>query len=284
MAQYASVPTGRGKGGGIVIFRQFLHEQRSCASYLIGCPSEGVAAVVDPQGDMTAYVTAAEGHGLRITDVVDTHVHADHPSGARALAEFAGATLRLGGKAQVGFPFEPLTDSDLIWVGNRRVRIIHTPGHTPEHVCLLVDDWFVLTGDTLFVGDVGRVDLALSELDEGELRDRAQMLYSSLRRLLDLPDETEIYPGHYAGSTCGRGMDGKPISTIARERRTSRALNLDLDDFITYQVTNAPPLPENFDRIKRSNLAFRDEEGVVDGTDSGSGEAGEALLGRANLC
>ena len=110
------------------------------------------------------------------------------------------------------------------------------------------------------------------------------MLYSSLRKLLDLPDETEIYPGHYAGSTCGRGMDGKPISTIARERRTSRALNLDLDGFVTYQVTNAPPLPENFDRIKRSNLAFRDEEGVVDGTDSGSGEAGEALLGRANLC
>ena len=250
--------SGRRKGEGDVIFRQFLHEQRSCASYLIGCPSKGVAAVVDPQGDISEYAAAVERHGLRITEVLDSHIHADHPSAARELAESLDATLRLGEGADVGFRFDPLIDGEVVDVGNRHMRIIHTPGHTPEHVCLLVDDWFVLTGDTLFVGDVGRVDLALSELDEDELRSRAETLHASLQRLLELPDDTEIYPGHYAGSTCGRGMDGKTISTIGRERRTSRALNLDLEGFVDYQVSSAPPLPEDFDRIKRANLARAD--------------------------
>lgn len=241
-----------------MIFRQFLHEQRSCASYLIGCASKGVAAVIDPQGDVSEYVAAVERHGLRITDVLDSHVQADHPSAARELAQGVGATLRLGERAEVGFRFEPLIDGDVVDVGNRHMRIIHTPGHTPEHVCLFVDDWFVLTGDTLFVGDVGRVDLALSELDEDDLRARAERLHGSLQRLLELPDETEIYPGHYAGSTCGRGMDGKTISTIGRERRTSQALNLDLQGFVDYQLSSAPHLPEDFDRIKRGNSARAD--------------------------
>jgi hydroxyacylglutathione hydrolase len=240
-----------------VIFRQLLHEQRSCASYLIGCASKGVAAVVDPQGDISEYVAPAERHGLRITDVLDTHVHADHPSAARELAEVAGATLRLGERAEVGFSFEPLVDGKVVDVGNRHMRIIHTP----EHVCVLVDDWFVLTGDTLFVGDVGRIDLALFDLEEDELRVRAKTLHASLQRLLELPDETEIYPGHFAGSTCGRGMDGKTISTIGRERRTSPALNLDLQDFVDYQTSSAPPLPEDFASIKRLNLARSDAGG-----------------------
>lgn len=246
-----------------MIFRQFLHEQRSCASYLIGCPTEGVAAIVDPQGDVFDYMTEARRHGLRITDVLDTHVHADHPSAARELAENAGAALRLGEGAEVGFEFEPLLDNDMVDVGNRHIRIIHTPGHTPEHVCLLVDDWFVLTGDTLFVGDVGRIDLALVGLDEGELSSRAETLHASLQRLLQLPDETEIFPGHFAGSSCGRGMDGKAISTIGRERRTNPALDLDRDRFVDYQVTNVPALPKDFEPIKRANLAR--PRGVVDG-------------------
>jgi glyoxylase-like metal-dependent hydrolase (beta-lactamase superfamily II) len=125
----------------------------------------------------------------------------------------------------------------------------------------LVDGWFVLTGDTLFVGDVGRVDLALSELDEDELRARAATLHGSLQRLLDLPDDTEIYPGHYAGSTCGRGLDGKTISTIGRERRTNAALNLDLEGFVDFQLSSAPPLPDDFDRIKRANQAHADRVG-----------------------
>jgi hydroxyacylglutathione hydrolase len=241
-----------------VIFRQFLHDQRSCASYLIGCPSQGVAAVVDPQGDTSDYAAAAERYGLSITDVLDTHIHADHLSGARKLAEDMGATLRLGEAAEVGFRFQPLIDGQVIDVGNRHIKIIHTPGHTPEHVSLLVDDWFALTGDTLFVGDVGRVDLALSEIDGDELITRAETLHASLQRLLELPDETEIYPGHYAGSTCGRGMDGKTISTIGRERRTSAALNLDLEGFVGYQITSVPPLPTDFNQIKRANLARAD--------------------------
>jgi hydroxyacylglutathione hydrolase len=241
-----------------MIFRQFLHERRSCASYLVGCPSEGVAAVIEPQGDISQYADAAERHRLRITDVLDTHIHADHPSAARELAENFDATLRLGEGVEVGFRFEPLIDGTVVDVGNRRVRVIHTPGHTPEHVCLLVDDWFVLTGDTLFVGDVGRVDLALSKLHDNELRLRAEELYASIQTLLALPDDTEIYPGHYAGSTCGRGMDGKPISTIGRERRTSRALSLDVQDFVDLQLSSAPPLPEDFDRIKRANLGRTD--------------------------
>ena len=244
----------RSENGDEMIFRQFLHEDRSCASYLIGCASKGVAAIVDPQGDPSHYESQARRHGLEITQVIDSHVHADHLSVARGLADRTGATLMMGLGADVNFGFEPLADGDVIDVGNRHIRVMHTPGHTSEHVCLLVDDWFVLTGDTLFVGDVGRVDLALSEIDENELRDRARQLHSSLRKLAALPNETEIYPGHYAGSTCGRGMDGKTISTIGRERRTNRALGLNDEDFIELQMTNVPPLPEDFLTIKRTNV------------------------------
>jgi hydroxyacylglutathione hydrolase len=249
-----------------VIFRQFLHEQRSCASYLVGCPSKGVAAIVDPQGDPSHYLDVTERHGLRITDVIDSHVHADHPSGARELAASVEATLWLGEGADVGFDHEALSDGEVLDVGNRHIRAIHTPGHTPEHVSLLVDDWFVLTGDTLFVGDVGRVDLALQEIDEKELRDRARRLYESLQRLLDLPAETEVYPGHYAGSTCGRGMDGKTISTIGREKRFNRALDLTLDDFVEFQLSELPPLPADFERIKQANsrLGYPNLEHTVD--------------------
>lgn len=258
--------------GRIVIFRQFLHEERSCASYLVGCASKGVASVIDPQGESSSYSSVAERHGLRITDVIDTHVHADHPSSARRLAESLGATLHLGGGAKVGFQYEALADGDVINVGNRRMQIIHTPGHTPEHVCIVVDDWFVLTGDTLFVGDVGRVDLALVPVDEGEVMSRAKRLHASLRVLLELPDETEVYPGHYAGSTCGRGMDGKTISTIGRERRTSRALSLDLESFIEFQLSSLPPVPTDFEAIKRANVGHADAS--VELADHGRGGGG----------
>jgi hydroxyacylglutathione hydrolase len=219
-----------------------------------------VAAIVDPQANPSEYLSAAGRHELRITEVMETHVHADHPSGARELAERVGVVARLGAGAKVEFDFQPLSDGDIIEVGNRRVQVIHTPGHTPEHVSLLIDDWFVLTGDTLFVGDVGRVDLALEDVDEVQLRRRARQLHASLHRLLKLSPETEVYPGHYAGSTCGRGMDGKTISTIGREKRFNRALSLGLQDFIDYQVSNPPPVPEDFQRIKRTNLGFDDSK------------------------
>lgn len=236
-------------------FRQILHQERSCASYLVGCPTLAPCAVIDPQGDPQTYIDLAEDNGLIVTHVVETHVHADHPSSARALAAAADATLYLGSGADVGFEFEPLENNDIIEVGNRRIRVLDTPGHTPEHVSLLVDDWFVLTGDTLFVGDVGRVDLALVDVDDAELRERARALHWSLQRLLELRDDVEVYPGHYAGSTCGRGMDGKTISTIGRERRFNQALQLDVEGFVDFQMNNPPPLPEDFHRIKEQNLA-----------------------------
>jgi hydroxyacylglutathione hydrolase len=237
-------------------FRQLLHEDRSCVSYLVGCPTLGLCAAVDPQGDPGRYIDAAENSAMVISHVIDSHVHADHRSAARELAEAAGATLFLGAETDVGFEFAPLKEGDVLEVGNRRIRVLHTPGHTPEHVCLLVDDWFVLTGDTLFVADVGRVDLALGEMDEAELRARAGELHGSLQKLMSLRDDIEVYPGHYAGSTCGRGMDGKTISTIGRERRFNPALQLDVDQFVEFQLSSLPPLPQDFHEIKRANIGL----------------------------
>ncbi len=239
-----------------MLFRQILHEDRSCASYLVGCPTMGVTAIVDPQGDIGRYTTLAEQLSLRITDVIDTHVHADHPSAARELADGSGATLHMSADSEVGFSFQPLSEGATLKVGNRRINALATPGHTPEHLCLVVDDWFVLTGDTLFVGDVGRVDLALGDLDKPQLEERARTLHESLQRLLGLRDDIEVYPGHYSGSTCGRGMDGKPSSTIGRERRSNRALSLGVDDFVAFQVDETPPLPDDFHAIKRMNVAL----------------------------
>lgn len=240
-----------------MIFRQLLHEERSCASYLVGCSTMGVAAVIDPQGDASRYTALSRRHGLRITDVIETHLHADHRSSARDLAGTLGAALHFGSTAQVGFPYEALGDGGTVRVGNRRIEVIHTPGHTPEHICLLVDDWFVLTGDTLFVGDVGRVDLALEDVSEPELRAKAEILHASLERLLRLPDHVEIYPGHYAGSTCGRGMDGKPSSTIGRERRRNRALLLDREAFVAFQLNDTPEPPGDFRTIKQANAGLQ---------------------------
>lgn len=235
-------------------FRQVLHDDRSCASYMVGCPSLGLCAVVDPRGHPQRYIDEVGANAMVVSHVIDTHVHADHESAARELAAAANAPLYLGSGAEVGFDFAPLNDGDVLEVGNRKALVIHTPGHTPEHVSLCFDDWFVLTGDTLFVGDVGRVDLSLIDVEEGELRARAKGLYESLQALLSLRDDVEVYPGHYAGSTCGRGMDGKTITTIGRERRTNPALQLDPERFIDYQLANTPPLPQDFHEIKRANV------------------------------
>lgn len=238
-------------------FRQVLHEERSCLSYLVGCPGRGVAAVVDPQGSSRDYLDRLEAAGLELEAVVETHVHADHRSAARELAGRAGVPLYLGPGAGVGFEHRTLAEGDVLRIGNRRLRVMHTPGHTPEHVCLVVDDWFVLTGDTLFVGDVGRVDLELEPegLPQEALEARARQLRRSLERLLELPDWTEVYPGHYAGSSCGRAMDGKPASTIGRERRTNRALRLEPEAFVRLQREDRPQPPQ-FRAIKRRNLGL----------------------------
>ncbi|MFQ5794989.1 MAG: MBL fold metallo-hydrolase [Candidatus Bipolaricaulia bacterium] len=237
-------------------FRQILHEEKACISYLVGCPTFGPCAVVDPQGDPETYIDQVKKNELEISVIIETHVHADHLSCARELAALTGVPLYLGPGADVRYEHVPLADGQVLEVGNRLIQAIHTPGHTPEHICLLVDDWFVLTGDTLFVGDVGRVDLALNDVSADEIRARAVQLYHGLNRLLELSDWTEIYPGHYEGSVCGRGIDGKTISTIGYERRSNPALQLSADAFADFQIEGLPPLPADFHIIKRRNLGY----------------------------
>jgi glyoxylase-like metal-dependent hydrolase (beta-lactamase superfamily II) len=237
-----------------VIFRPYYYFDLGCAAYLFGCGTLGRSAVVDARvDDVEAYAAFAASKGMRITHVIDTHVHADHRSGGPELARRTGAQYCLHKSADVMLPFAPLEDGDDIELGNTRVNVLHTPGHSPESVCLLVTDlkrgsdpWFVLTGDTLFVGAVGRPDLP------GRARENAAELHTSLHeKLLSLPGDLEIYPGHFSGSVCGLGLSGKPMSTIAFERRWNPMLSLDRQTFIEALV-NVPPKPDDMQRI----LAF----------------------------
>jgi glyoxylase-like metal-dependent hydrolase (beta-lactamase superfamily II) len=237
-----------------MIFRPYHYFDLGCAAYLFGCGTLGQCAVVDARADdVDAYPEFAAGKGMRITHVIDTHVHADHRSGGSALARSTGALYCLHESADVALPFTPLKDGAEIELGNTRVRVIHTPGHSHDSVCLLVTDlkrgpepWFVLTGDTLFVGAVGRPDLP------GRARENAAQLHASLHeRLLALPDDVEIFPGHFSGSVCGAGLSGKPSSTIAFERRWNPMLSLDREAFVA-ALADVPPKPEAMERV----LAF----------------------------
>ena len=238
-----------------MIFRPFYYYDLGCASYLFGCGTVGRCAVVDPRADDVAtYVAFASDKKMQITQVIDTHVHADHRSGGVALAKAAGAAYRLHELADVEVPFTPMHDREEIALGNTRVRVLHTPGHSPESVSLLVTDlkrgdepWFVLTGDTLFVGAVGRPDLP------GRARENAEQLYTSLHdTLLTLPDDLEIYPGHFSGSLCGVGLSGKPSSTLAFERRWNSMLSLDRDAFVA-ALANVPAKPADMEQILAIN-------------------------------
>jgi len=237
-----------------MIFRQILHEEKSCLSYLVGCPTKGVCAVVDAQGKSEKYINLAAKLGLKITAVIETHIQADHLSVSPQLAHKTGAPLYFGPRASVEYDFEELSDGAVVKVGRRTIKAIHTPGHTAEHICLLVDDWLVMTGDTLFVGDVGRVDLVEEGADSNYVRAKAKDLYQSIQKLLKLPDWIEIYPGHYKGSACGKGMDSKTSSTIGRERRKNDALQLDEKAFTDYLMENMPVAPKDFLKIKKHNL------------------------------
>lgn len=236
-----------------MIFRQILHEEKSCLSYIIGCPTKGVCATVDAQGKPEDYIRLTEKLGLKITAVIETHVQADHISVSPELARKTGAPLYFGPKAAVKYEFQELIDGAAIKVGRRTIKAIHTPGHTAEHICLLVDDWLVMTGDTLFVGDVGRVDLVEEGAEVDLVKRKAKDLYESLQKLLELPDWTEIYPGHYRGSACGKGMDSKTSSTIGRERRKNRVLQLNEQAFTQYLLENMPVAPRDFLKIKNKN-------------------------------
>jgi hydroxyacylglutathione hydrolase len=245
-----------------MIFRPFYYDDLGCAAYLLGCGTLGRCAVVDPRaGDEDRYATFAEAKHMRITQVIDTHIHADHRSGGSALAKHAGAAYRLHESADVQVPFTPMHDGEDIELGNTHLRVLHTPGHTPESVSLLVTDlkrgtdpWFVLTGDTLFIGAVGRPDLP------GRARENAAQLYASIHeKLLTLPDDLEIYPGHFSGSVCGAGLSGKPSSTIAFERRWNPMLALDRDAFIE-ALADVPAKPADMERILAANRGMTPSE------------------------
>jgi hydroxyacylglutathione hydrolase len=241
-----------------MIFRQYLDIKPVAASYLFGCGGNGVAAVVDPLGDLDRYSRNAESLGLRIKYVIDSHVHADHLSGGPDLARTADAEYILYSEAMIGFDFKGINAGDILDLGNDAITIWHTPGHTPEHLCLLVADkmraeepWLALTGHTLMVGDLGRTELA-SSAEEG-----ARALFHSARRLMNLPDYVEIYPGAYSGSVCGRSLSGKPASTIGFERRHNRALAFsDESAFVAFMTEEIPPRPENAEANRAANAGF----------------------------
>jgi hydroxyacylglutathione hydrolase len=248
-----------------VYFRQLLKEETACASYLLGCKTKGKFAVVDAHPDfIDEYVSRAEAQGSEIAAVVETHVQADHVSGLPELVERTGATAYLPEGAGVEFEHHALADGEKISLGNTELEAIATPGHAGAHHAYLatdharVDDpWFVLTGDALLVGDAGRPDLH-AKGDE-PVEDMARALYRTLNeRLLVLPDHLLIYPAHYSGSVCGRGLSGHPASSIGFERRHNRALQFDSEDaFVEALITDIPPVPEHQAEIVAANRAGR---------------------------
>ncbi len=245
-----------------MFFKQ-LSARESTLSYFYGCGGLGQAVAVDVvEGDEEWFLREADRAGVRIAYVIDTHLHADHVSGGRRLAEMAGAAYCLHESAggSVRFPFRALSDDEVLTTGNVRTRILHTPGHTPESLCLLVSDlrrgedpWFVLTGDTLFVGSVGRPDLG------GAPEERAGRIFDSLHaKLLTLPDDLEIYPGHTAGSVCAAGISGKPSSTIGFEKRFNPLLaTRDRTAFIAALSSGIPEKPTGFEAIVAANTGLR---------------------------
>jgi glyoxylase-like metal-dependent hydrolase (beta-lactamase superfamily II)/rhodanese-related sulfurtransferase len=241
-----------------MLFRQVIHEDLGCASYLVGDTASGVAAVVDPQWDIDPYLHLARLHGVRIEHVLETHNHADHVSGHGRLARATGATIHVHELAEAIYPHEPFADGWTLPLGEgASVEAIHTPGHRPEHTSFLLRDtargsepWAVLSGDCLFVGDVARPDLAV------EPRAGAADIFRSLQeRLLTLPDEAEVWPGHLGGSLCGSsGIDLKTSSTIGFERRHNRALGFAGEaEFVADAVATTGAKPPNVEHIVSLN-------------------------------
>jgi hydroxyacylglutathione hydrolase len=258
-----------------VQFRQFVDDDLGCASYLIGDESSGEAVVVDPAYAIEQYLAEADKRHVRITRVLETHTHADHVSGHGRFAIEHGTPVHVHPAADAKYEHERLEDGQEISLGEVAIRVLHTPGHRPEHCCFEVIDrsrsdepWLVITGDSLLIGDAARPDLA-SEAVEG-----ARGLFGSLQRLLELPDGVELYPGHVAGSLCGAGMSSKASSTIGFERRFNHALNVGEDEFVHDRANSSAPRPPNMDRIVELNrgsfLAAQPPLGTVDSPDGES--------------
>ena len=237
-----------------MLFRQFVDDDLGCASYLIGNEDSGEAVAVDPAYAVEQYLEQAERDGVRILRVLETHTHADHVSGHGRLALEQGVPVSIHPAAEPEFPFDPLEDGGTIELGPVCLRVLHTPGHRPEHCCFEVIDrergdepWLTLTGDSLFVGDAARPDLA-SDAAEG-----AHGLYRSLQRLMQLEDGVEIYPGHVSGSLCGTGMSSKASSTIGFERRFNQKLRMTDEDAFVAEAIKTGVRPPNMDRIVELN-------------------------------
>jgi hydroxyacylglutathione hydrolase len=244
-----------------MFFRQLLNDETACASYLFGCKTVGEFAVVDAHADLVDdYIALAEAQGAKIAAVIETHVQADHVSGLPKLVERTGATAYMPEGSGAEFEHHALADGEQVKLGNTVIEVIATPGHAPAHHSYLVTDhrhgeepWFVLTGDSLLVGDVGRPDLHAASAESVE--ELARTLYRSLHeRLLALPDHLLVYPGHYAGSVCGRGLSGHPASSIGFERRHNEALAAGSEgEFVKVVLKDMPPAPERQAEIVAAN-------------------------------
>ncbi|MEO5575012.1 MAG: MBL fold metallo-hydrolase [Gaiellaceae bacterium] len=238
-----------------MLFQQFVNDDLGCASYLVGDEDAGVAAIVDPPYAIEPVLAEAARRGVRIVRTVETHTHADHLSGHGRLALEHGVPISIHPAAAAEYEHDPLDDGTEIELGAVVLRAIHTPGHRPEHTCLAVIDrsraaepWLVLTGDSLFVGDAARPDLAVGA------REGAEGLFRSLRLLLELSDGVEVFPGHVAGSLCGRAMSSKASSTIGFERRFNPALQLEREaDFVAESASVSAPKPPNMARLVELN-------------------------------
>lgn len=238
-----------------MILRQFLHADPVAISYLFGCGGRAAGAVVDPVGDISVYTEAAEKLGLRILYVIDTHIHADHVSPGRELAQVSGAEYVLFHAANAVQPFRGVREGERLELGNVAIEIMHTPGHTPEHISLIVRDrvradepWFVMTGHTLMVGDLGRTELAASA------EDGARTLFRTAQRLKALPDHLEVLPGAYSGSVCGKSLSGKPTSTIGFEKRHNKSFRIDEEQaFVERMTSEIPPPPPRAAELRAIN-------------------------------
>ena len=241
-----------------MFFKQFVVEGMGCLSYLIGCPKAGVGCVVDPKRDVQDYLDVARKNGMKITHIFETHVHADHVSGNMELRSRTGADIYFMEGNPVRFDHQVVKEGDTIELGNAALAFIRTPGHTPHAMSVLVTDksrseepWLVLTGDCMFVGDVGRPDLAGAEL----LDEQVKNLYNSLHHKLGmLPEGIEVFPAHGEGSLCGKGMSAKSSSTIGFEKRNNPLLRLSWEDFQTEFKQNFPERPKSFSHIISTNL------------------------------
>ena len=231
-----------------MLFRQFVDDDLGCASYLIGDPTGGEAVVVDPAYAIEQYLDAARDEGVEIVAVLETHTHADHVSGHGRFALEHGARVALHPLGEPEFSFDPLEDGATLHVGSVPIRVLHTPGHRPEHCAFVVDERLVLTGDSLFVGDAARPDLAV------DAREGAEGLFHSLQRLTQLPDAYEVYPGHVAGSLCGAAMSPAHSTTIGAEKQSNAALSFgDMQEFITSSAAVSTPRPPTTPRVVALN-------------------------------